>query len=230
MSEPEMVVPNEGPADIVLAEAVRDGFVQHPDGHWLNVKANISATNSAALGQFVRARKPETAIEIGMAYGVSTLTVLAAMETNGYGTLISIDPYVGWPTGRRVALHQIERAGVAHRHSHYYAASHEVLPHLLREKCRPDLIYIDGNHDYDYVFTDYFFSDKLLSKGGLMVFNDAGWSTVYRVIRSLLRSGRYREVDVGLPKVYRARNRVFGLIKRIEGRSTYDRYFEKIVE
>ena len=230
MSGPETVASNVSSADAVLSEALTHGFVQHPEGHRLDVKANISVPNSAALDRFVRMRKPRQVIEIGMAYGVSTLTILAAMEANGCGALISIDPYVGWPTGRRVALHQVARAGVSHRHSHHYAASHEVLPCLLKEMYRPELIYIDGNHDFEYVFTDYFLSDKLLPIGGVMAFNDAGWTTVHRVIRFLMGTRRYRELDVGLPKVYRSRNPVFSLIKRMEGRSTYDRYFEKIVE
>jgi hypothetical protein len=99
---------------------------------------------------------------------------------------------------------------------------------LLQEGARPDLVYIDGNHNFDYVFTDCFYADKLLPVGGVMGFNDAGWRPVYKVIRFLRKYRRYRESDVGLPKVFRSRNALFSLIKRLEGRSTYDRYFEKV--
>ena len=40
---------------------------------------------------------------------------------------------------------------------------------------QPDLVYIDGNHNFEYVFTDCFFADKLLRPGGVVAFNDAGW-------------------------------------------------------
>jgi hypothetical protein len=59
-------------------------------------------------------------------------------------------------------------------------------------------------------------------------FNDAGWRSVYKVIRFIRRYRKYQELDVGLPRVYRSRNLLFSLARRLEGRSSNDRYFEKI--
>lgn len=205
-----------------------DGRVQHPNGKYRDVVANISEQNSRALRDFVVERRPELVIEIGMAYGVSTLSILDGLRRNGEGRLISIDPYDGWPTGRVIALHQVERAGVAELHEHLHECSYTALPRLLRAGARPDFVYIDGNHNFDYVFTDFFYTDKLLSVGGLVGFNDAGWRSVFKVIRFLRKYRRYRELDVGLPKSYRGRNPLFSLIKRVEGRSSRDRYFEKV--
>lgn len=212
----------------IIDEIFIEGKVQHPDGNFLKVGANISVKNSYALRQLIQQRQPKLVVEIGMAYGVSTLSILSELDKNDNGRLISIDPYIGWPTGRLVALHRIQRAGVAHRHSHMHMCSYEALPKLLTDNMRPDLIYIDGNHNFDYVFTDFFFSDKLLGVGGIIAFNDAGWRSVYKVIRFLKKYRKYSELDVGLSKRYTASNPFFSLIKRIEGRSTYDRYFEKI--
>jgi hypothetical protein len=101
------------------------------------------------------------------------------------------------------------------------------LPKLLAAGARPDLVYIDGNHNFDYVFTDFFYADKLLPAGGVVAFNDAGWRSVFKVIRFLRKYRKYRELDVGLPKLYRSRNLLFSLIARLEGRSRLARYFEK---
>jgi predicted O-methyltransferase YrrM len=211
----------------VLRETFEEGRVQHPAGHYLKVVANISQENSTALLKFVLQRRPELVIEVGMAFGVSTLSILCAMQQNGNGRLISIDPYIGWPTGCLVALHQVKRAGVEHLHEHMQECSYTAFPKLLATKTRPDFIYIDGNHNFDYVFTDFFFADKLLTVGGAVAFNDAGWRSVYKVIRFLRIYRKYREIDVGLPKAYRSRNLLFSLIRRLEGRSSNDRYFEK---
>jgi len=211
----------------ILENALNNGKVQHPAGHFLDVKANISRANSEALRKFVRDLQPELVVEIGMAHGVSTLSILDSLNANGHGRLISIDPYLGWPTGRLVALHQIERAGVQSLHQHLHEPSYTGLPRLIDQGLKADLVYIDGNHDYDYVFTDFFLSDKLLAEGGVIGFNDAGWRSVYRVIRYIRRHLGYKELDVDLPRVYRSRNPIFSMIKRLEGRSTYDRYFRK---
>ena len=216
------------PVASVLQEALLGGRVQHPNGSWRDVKANIDATNSRALNEFVRSRKPQLVVEIGMAYGVSTLTILEALQSTGNGRLVSIDPYTDWPTGRLVALHQIERAGVKELHEHMYECSHTALPKLLSQGQRPDLVYIDGWHNFDYVFTDFFFADKLLRPGGVVAFNDAGWRSVFQVIQFVHSYRKYRELEVGLPRRFDSRNMLFSLIKRLEGRSGLDRYFEKV--
>ncbi len=218
----------EMPDNTVLREALVDGTVTHPDGHKLKVVANVNPNCCSALHDIVRDRKPQLVVEIGMAYGVSTLAILSALEANGQGRLISIDPYIGWPTGRLVALNQVERAGLSERHEHWHECSYLGLARLMEKSLLADFVYIDGNHNFDYAFTDFFLSDKLIAPGGLIGFNDVGWRSVFRVIRFLQKYRRYREIDVGLGKSYRSRNALFALIRRIEGRSSDDRYFEKI--
>jgi len=38
-----------------------------------------------------------------------------------------------------------------------------------------DIIYIDGNHEPEYVLEDAVLSFRKLKKGGIMVFDDYGW-------------------------------------------------------
>ncbi len=216
------------PPNPVLREALINGTVRHPDGTAISVVANINIPNSLALYRTIRERRPELVVEIGMAYGVSTLSILTALDENNHGRLISIDPYVGWPTGRLVALNQVERAGYSDRHEHRHEFSYTALPALIMNHTTPDLVYIDGNHNFDYAFVDCFLADKLLPVRGVMAFNDAGWRSVFKVIRFLNRYRRYREMDVGLPVKYASRNPLFSMIKRLEGRSSNDRYFEKV--
>jgi len=215
-------------AQNILEDALELGEVRHPDGRKLKLGANISVPNSDALKRVIAERKPRLVVEIGMAYGISTLSILSGLQANGSGRMISIDPYIGWPTGRVVALHQVSRAGADDIHEHWHEPGYTALPRMLEQNLKPDLIYIDGNHNFDYVFTDFFFADKLLGPGGVVGFNDCGWRPVYKVLRFLAAYRRYRELDVGLPRVYRGRNPLFSLIKRIEGRSSLDRYFEKV--
>lgn len=216
------------PENPVLQEIFSEGTVEQPDGEKRSVVANINLDNSLALHRTVIEKRPSVVVEIGMAYGASSLSILDALEQNQHGRLISIDPYTRWESGCLIAHHQIERAGFAHRHEHRQECSYLALPNLLQEGISPDLVYIDGNHNFDYAFLDCFLADKLLPVGGIMAFNDAGWRSVFKVIRFLQKYRRYREMNVGLPMDYAARNVVFSLIKRIEGRSSRDRYFEKL--
>ncbi len=122
----------------------------------------------------------------------------------------------------------MRRAGLSHRHEHWQESSYLALARLIEQGTHPGLIYIDGNHNFDYAFTDCFLGDKALGVGGVLAFNDSGWRSVFRVIGFLQKYRRYRELDVGLARRFDSRNALFSLIKRIQGRSSADRYFEKL--
>jgi hypothetical protein len=186
---------------IVLKEALVERKVLHPDGQCRRVSANISAENSRALYKFVVRRRPKLVVEIGMGYGVSTLSILWALQENGAGRLVSIDPYIGWANWA-AGSHVPDRASgrLPPPSQHLHECSHSALPKLLAEGLRPDLVYIDGNHNFDYVFVDVFFADKLLQPDGVIGFNDAGWRSVSKAIRFLRAYRRYRELDAGFPR------------------------------
>lgn len=211
----------------ILKSLYRDREVRHPDGRTFRLSSEQDELNCAALHQTVRAMQPQNVIEIGMAYAVSTLSILTAMQSNQTGKLISIDPYIGWPTGVEVAKHQIASAGLADRHEHVQDLSQYAMPRLIGSGYRPQLIYIDGHHGFDFAFTDMFFTDRLLAPGGVMVFNDVGWRSVHKVIRFLEKYRDYRELQVGLPLTFQGRNWLMSLARRVQGRSNFDRYFVK---
>ncbi len=211
----------------VLEEIWNTASAETPSGEHLKVVANVNRTNCNALYDHVVKEEPSVVIEVGMAYGISTLTILSALFKNGSGRLISIDPYIGWPTGMAVAKHQVCKAGFAEIHTHIQEASQTALPELWKQEFLADFIYLDGYHNVEYVMADCFFSDKLLPTGGVMAFNDCGWRAVFKVLKFLQRHRRYEELNV-LPRSYQSRNLVFSLIKRIQGRSNTDRYFRKI--
>lgn len=213
----------------ILDEVFQNGTVEHPDGRKIDCVANIGKHNCNALYGVVQKHRPRVVAEIGMAYGVSSLTILSALRNNGDGgRLISIDPYIGWSTGRIVALNQVRRAGFEDTHQHLYEPSYSGLPRLLHDGTPIDLVYIDGNHNFDYAFTDFFLADKLVKKKGVIGFNDCGWQSVFRVIQFLKRYRRYAELEVGLEKRFDSKNPFFAMIKRLQGRSTADRYFQKL--
>lgn len=53
--------------------------------------------------------------------------------------------------------------------------SHEILPKLISEGKKYDLIFIDGNHVSSFVLTDAVFSWYLLKKDGYILFDDYSW-------------------------------------------------------
>jgi predicted O-methyltransferase YrrM len=211
----------------VLEDIFATGLVQKPNGDMLKSVAGVSRENIEAIFRTIVEKKPAMVIEIGMAYGTSTLAILSALAHNGKGKLISIDPYIKWDTGMAVALHQVEKAGFSALHQHVRKCSQVALAEMWESGFKADFIYIDGYHNVEYVMADTFFSDKILNIGGTLVFNDCGWRAVHKTVRFLQRHRRYAEEPV-LPKAYRGRNFLYSFAKFVQGRSSNDRYFRKL--
>jgi hypothetical protein len=52
------------------------------------------------------------------------------------------------------------------------APSFQVLPKLQADGLRIDFAFIDGCHTFDYAMVDFFYIDKMLRVGGVVVFDD----------------------------------------------------------
>lgn len=203
------------PSDVLRA------LYESPD-----VNSVIAPKFAEALYRTVRKEKPRLVVEIGMAFGASSLAILTALEENGGdGQLISLDPnQLAGASGRGVAY--VEQAGLAHRHRLIEEVDYLALPNLIREGLVVDFGYIDGWHTFDYSLIDFFLLDKMLRVGGLVAFNDCHYEAVEKVTKFVLSHRHYAEEDVGLPprRIVRAR------WHRLVGRwvNTSDRYFRKL--
>jgi predicted O-methyltransferase YrrM len=183
--------------------------------------SKISTEYAQALNRIVRETKPQVALEVGMASGVSTEAILSALPPGG--RLISIDPLQSTYFGN---------AGRAR--AQRFAAQHTLIedwdylafPRLIAEGVSVSMAYIDGHHSFDYVLLDFFFVDKLLSVGGVVGFNDCQMPSISKAISFLMKFRRYQEINVGLKPVYTGR---WALLRRaFRYPPEQDRYFRKI--
>ncbi len=213
----------------ILREMLETGEVREAGegGGRRPLKGNINVGNCNALYETVRKLRPHRVIEVGMAYGASTLAILAGLRESGSeGVLTSIDPNqnTDW---RGIGLANVERGGHQHRHRVIAKPSYLALPELLQGGETCDLGYIDGWHTFDYALIDFFYLDKMCPVGGVIGFNDCGWRAVHKVTKFVESHRRYVELDVGLRGGYRGRNVVSTIVRFLEGRRGIDRYFEK---
>jgi len=216
------------PPNEVLDSILTTRSVVLADGSTSELHSETSSEECIAMYQFLKQNPPEIAIEIGMAYGVSSLAALTALEENQRGTLISIDPYPpGFDHVRQSAMLSIRNAGLSHRHAHLHLESELALPKLCSEGVRPDFVYIDGHHGFDHAFVDLFFADKMIPVGGTIAFDDSQWRSVHRVIQYLLNHRHYEELEVGLPRSFASSNLINNAYKRIQNRFGPSRYFRK---
>jgi predicted O-methyltransferase YrrM len=221
--EPALEVPNPVLADIFATSSVIDDA-----GNAVRLHGNISVAHANALYRTVLGLAPHAVIEIGMAFGVASLSIASALaEAANGGQLISIDPQQSrhW---RNIGVLNLQRARLDGNHRLIERVDYLALPQLVNEQQTIGFAYVDGWHTFDYTLLDFFYLDKLLDPGGVIAFNDCALSSVRRVTRFVTAHRHYREIDVGLRRRYATRDVPTTIQRLATLRSKSDRYFEKI--
>lgn len=175
----------------VIEQIYRSGCVEDAEGNAYRHNAtSVTFEAGALLYDCVRAWKPAKSLEIGMAYGLSTLFICQAHCDNGSGSHTAIDPFEV-TAFKSIGLLNIERADLQHLLRFFQVRSDEVLPQLSAQKESFDFALIDGSHLFDNVLVDFFYVDKLLNVGGHLVFDDLWMPGVRKVASFVLRNRSY---------------------------------------
>jgi len=169
------------------------GFVQDSDGRPVfALRSGIPFDEGMAIYGLIRRTKPQRTLEVGMAYGLSTLFACQAHADNGLGGVhTAIDPAQSSDFGS-VGLLNVQRAGLECHLKFLEAPSHEALPRLLQEKDRFGFVFIDGMHVFDFVLVDFFYADLLLETNAYVMFDDLWMPSVRKAVVFVLRNRRYR--------------------------------------
>lgn len=130
-----------------------------------------------------RLAKPEVVVETGVAYGVSSAFILAAMEENGRGRLYSVD----LPPLRRASrtLHGAAvPEGLRDRWTLRRGSSRRVLPDLLRDLGEIDLFLHDSLHTRRNMLFEFDGAWLALRPGGVLLADDVERNGAFGELRS----------------------------------------------
>jgi len=192
----QMLNPLEEPFRSVLLSMYRNQAQEGLDRglHPLDPSLRIPPSQGMWLYENCRTRRSRSVLEIGTCYGYSALFILAAISKNEVGRLTSIDPSER-TVCHGIALRSIEKVGAGQCFRHIEDRSDRAAIDLAREGAAFDLIFIDGNHRFDDVLTDFYLFAQLCVKGGQVVFDDM-WMPSIRAVVSFVRANRadFREV------------------------------------
>lgn len=183
----------------LLSTIYQTQLVHDRDGQSLNPFPTATPEETGRiLAEAVRSSGAERTLEVGMAYGLSTLFLCQVHEDRGGGSHIAIDPAQSrrW---KDIGLLNVERAGLSHRLRFLEAASYDALPRLLNEGLQLDFAFIDGAHWFDFALVDFFYVNRMLSVGGLVAFDDLWMPAVRRVVSFVVSNLDYEVVPVKNP-------------------------------
>jgi predicted O-methyltransferase YrrM len=181
----------------LIERIYQTGRVEDPDrGLVTPFPTSVPYETGALLYDVVFREGLDSTLEVGMAYGLSTLFICQAHRDKGSGRHTAIDPQQG-SRFRAIGLANVRKAGLDGHLSFHEAPSFEVLPVLCRAGEVFDFAFIDGQHLFDYVLVDFFYIDKLLRVGGYVVFDDLWLPQVRKVVSFVLRNRGYQLIKVG---------------------------------
>lgn len=66
------------------------------------------------------------------------------------------------------------------------------LPKLLAEGRKFDFCFIDGNHTFDHTLIDFFYLNRMMEVGGVIIFDDAGMPAIKKLLRYILNYPAYQ--------------------------------------
>jgi predicted O-methyltransferase YrrM len=161
----------------------------------LEPNTRISIEQGAELHRIARAHRTKTSLEIGFAYGFSTIWLLDALSVQVESSHLAIDPLERglW---QGVGLRQVERVSeLGPTFGWVEDYSIHALSQLIRQKRKFDLVFIDGNHRFDDVLVDFYLADQVLAIGGIMAFDDLWMQSVRSVVSFVSLNRDYRLVE-----------------------------------
>jgi predicted O-methyltransferase YrrM len=148
----------------------------------------VNRTTGAELFRLVRESGAMRSLEVGLAYGFSTIWIMDALAEEG--SHVAIDPFQSsyW---QGVGLTQAKRL-TSKRFEFLEDYSIHVLSDYIRAGEKFDFIFIDGNHRFDDVLVDFYLADQILKVGGVMVLDDI-WMASIRTVHSFVLANRAYE-------------------------------------
>jgi predicted O-methyltransferase YrrM len=149
-------------------------------------------------------------IEIGCALGISSLYICDGLSETGcdcWHTIIDPNQKTTW---KSIGIQNLKNAG-HDRFTLIEAPSEIALPELLGKKKEFDLAFVDGWHTFDHVLLDFFYLNRLIRVGGMIVFDDASWPPISRALRYVAKYPNYELIESGGPTSVSRKHRAFKL-------------------
>jgi len=204
-------------------EIFKTGLVTSVDGREsIRVGAETPREVCEYLKRLVIEARATMTLEIGLAFGLSALSICEGLQEVGGEGHVAIDPNQStqW---QNIGLENVKRAGFGDLFELREKPSHVALPELAAEGLRVDFAYIDGWHTFDHALVDFFYVDQMLNVGGVVAVDDCFFPSVHAVCRYIATNRAYRvrgvcECDVPQRASFLAR-----LLKKVAPQSAWVR-------
>jgi predicted O-methyltransferase YrrM len=154
-------------------------------------ETRISPEQGAMPRQLMIDNSASRSLEVGFAYGFSTLWMLDALRKHPAALHVAIDPFEksGW---HGIGLNQVGKIRFEGTFKWLQEFSIHALSDLIRQGEKFDFIYIDANHRFDGVIVDFHLCDKLAHPGSLIVLDDMWMQSIKAASSFIIKNLAYK--------------------------------------
>lgn len=175
----------------LAARILASGYMADRSGNRVSLHSNTSYEQAEFLEYHVRTIESVTTLEVGLAYGTSTLCIAEAIKHQPGAKHIVIDPFQNTDSWKALGLLNLERAGLAEIIDFREEQAQTVLPKLVGEGVRIDFAYIDAGKRMDDMLTFVHFLERLLRIGGLIAFDDLAFPGIRIGLRYIVQQDQF---------------------------------------
>ena len=140
--------------------------------------------------------KPLQSLEVGFAYGISAMFILEKHREiqSKHNAHLVIEPDNYWGNA---AIFNIEKEGLIDFLQIKNGYSDTVLTKLFHEEFRLQFAYIDTTKQFDVVMQDFYFINKMMDCGGIVILDDCGgnWPGIQRVARFINTLPNFKMIE-----------------------------------
>jgi predicted O-methyltransferase YrrM len=147
-------------------------------------RALMSPNSQALLFCTIRNLKPDSVVEIGTYMASTTEAICRALQANGKGIAHTVDPYGGAPVSSIFEQWPAELR--AHLQVHPINSA-EFFANAARHNLEFELVFVDGNHDYEFALFDICCAARLLKPNGFIFVDNISQPGPFIAARDFLR-------------------------------------------
>jgi predicted O-methyltransferase YrrM len=221
----------------VIDEIYRTRVVHDESGNQYDLAAEVDHTEGDYLYRLISADSSITkTVEVGCAYGLSSLHICEALRNRPNASHTIIDPKQ-MDIWHGIGLSHLKRAGIDF-FEFIPEPSELALPDLLRKQPASfDFAFIDGWHTFDQTMLDLYYANRLVRVGGYIVVDDCQWQSVSAAISYFKNYPAFEQVKEPEIVAHSAKQRVAKTVTRVFNpglarttlpASIYSRYYRRM--
>jgi predicted O-methyltransferase YrrM len=177
----------------LLESILKDKKFINSKGEEVVIHSNTSYKQCVFLQSIIKENKLNKSIEIGFAFGTSTLAIAESIKENKGTKHVVIDKFENTVWGGH-GLELLKKAELDNMADFKEEYCYKVLSEYIHNNEKFDFAYVDTTKQFDWILTDLFLLDKIIEPGGIIVFDDVAWPGIRKAMRFISRMPHYKVI------------------------------------